>query len=124
MKWAICAAPVVEVFIGIAVWFRHTRLPAIIAAIAVHLSALIFLGPLGHQHNWIVWPWNLVMPVLVFILFPPKPPGDAWAALRRCGWSAFVVALFWLLPVLSFFEDFRRAYEAFAAKRKPVFEGD
>jgi hypothetical protein len=149
MKWALCAAPAIEVFIGIAILFqrtrvpaiivtlvvhvcvllclgpsnrfnwivwtcnlipptaalfwRNTRLPAINAAFAVHLSALLFLGPLGHKHNWIVWPWNLAMPALVIILFPRGPLEAVWPGLKRSAWSVGVVALFWLLPILSFF---------------------
>jgi len=102
-QWAVAAAPVIEVFIGLGLWFPRTRRAAVIATFAVHLSALLFLGPLGHKHNWIVWPWNLVMPALVVILFPARPLVEGWAGLKRSAWSVAVVTLFWLLPILSFF---------------------
>jgi hypothetical protein len=103
LQWAIATAPLVEVFIGLGLWFAPTRRSAIFAAFVVHLTALIFLGPLGHGHNWIIWPWNLVMPALVVVLFPRAASAGAWVALRKAKWSLAVVALFWLLPVLSFF---------------------
>jgi hypothetical protein len=102
-QWAVAAAPAIEVFIGLGLWFSRTRPTAIIAAFVVHLSALLFLGPLGHKHNWIVWPWNLAMPALVLILFPHGPLEAVWTGLKRSAWSVAVVALFWLLPILSFF---------------------
>ncbi len=103
LKWAVFTAPFVEVFIGLALWFQRTRRVAIIATIVVHVVAIVFLGPLGHGHNWIVWPWNLVMPVLVLVLFPRGALENIWSTLRRPAWSFAVVALFWLLPILSFF---------------------
>ncbi len=103
LKWSIYTAPFVEIFIGIGLWFQRTRKVAVIATIVVHLVALVFLGPLGHQHNWIIWPWNLVMPALVLILFPRGALGQVWLTLRRPAWSFTVVALFWLLPILSYF---------------------
>ena len=101
-QWAVAAAPTIEVFIGLGLWFSRTRRAAVTAAFTVHLSALLFLGPIGHKQNWIVWPWNLAMPALVVILFPRGPVEEVWAGLKRSSWSAAVVALFWLLPILSF----------------------
>ena len=40
----------------------------------VHLAALLFLGPLGHNYNWVVWPWNLAMIGLVWALFAAQTP--------------------------------------------------
>jgi len=103
LKWGVFTAPFVEVFIGLALWFQRTRKLAIIATAVIHLAAIILLGPLGHKHNWIVWPWNLVMPVLVLVLFPRGALANVWSTVRRPAWSFAVVALFWLLPILSFF---------------------
>lgn len=103
LKWGVFTAPFVEVFVGIGIWFRRTRTAALVATIVIHVIAVLFLGPLGHKHNWIVWPWNLVMPVLVLILFPREAPTHLWTSLRSSAWSFIVVALFCLLPILSFF---------------------
>lgn len=103
LKWGVYSAPFVEVFIGLALWFQRTRKPAIIATIVIHVVAILFLGPLGHQHNWIVWPWNLVMPALVIVLFPRGALENVWSNLRRPFWCFATIALFSLLPILSFF---------------------
>ncbi len=69
LRWTVASAPVVELAIGLALWSPRLRKIAIGAAIALHLSALLFLGPLGYNYNWVVWPWNLAMIGLVWSLF-------------------------------------------------------
>jgi hypothetical protein len=69
MQWAVAATPFIELGIGLALWSRRGRRAAIIAAIVVHGGALLFLGPLGRNYNWVVWPWNLAMPALLWVLF-------------------------------------------------------
>ena len=103
VRGALAAGPAIEIFIGLAIWFASTRGVAIVMAAAVHAMALLLLGPLGHGHNWIVWPWNLAMPVLLFLLFHPAKLDKPIRELLRIPWAAVVVALFCLLPILSFF---------------------
>jgi len=69
MRWTIASAPVVELAIGLALWVPSLRRAAIAAAVVLHLAALLFLGPLGYNYNWVVWPWNLAMIGLVWALF-------------------------------------------------------
>jgi hypothetical protein len=105
LRGLVASAPVTEIVIGIALWMPRLRWLAISAAVMVHLLALLFLGPLGHNYNWVVWPWNLVMIALVFVLFatPSVPPlRSAWIDLRRSKPAWVVVLLFCLLPVLSY----------------------
>jgi hypothetical protein len=102
IEWFIAAAPFVEIFIGLGLLFRFTRLAAVIAAVAVHVIALVFLGPLGHNINLVVWPWNLAMAALVLVLFPAVPIARA-ADLKESLMVAVVLVLFALLPILSFF---------------------
>lgn len=103
MQWGIAAAPAVEVLIGIGLWFERTRRVAIGVAVLVHVFALAFLGPWGHGHNWIVWPWNLVMPAMLLVLFPPHPGSELWSGLRQRLWAAAAVVLVSVLPAFSFF---------------------
>lgn len=69
MHWAVAVTPFVELGIGLALWSPRLRRAALIAAIVVHGGALVLLGPLGHDYNWVVWPWNLAMPALLWVLF-------------------------------------------------------
>lgn len=100
LQGALAAAPVVEIFIGLAVWFQRTRRVAIAGSVAVHLTALLLLGPLGHKHNWIVWPWNLVMPILLMTLFPFH---HSITPSLQSRWATLITSLFCLLPALNFF---------------------
>jgi hypothetical protein len=75
MKAAVWCTPFIELGIGVTVWSRQLRKVAIIAAVVVHGAALLFLGPLGLNYNLVVWPWNIAMPVLLWVLFGT---GDYW----------------------------------------------
>jgi hypothetical protein len=123
LEWAVAAAPALELFIGLALWAPRLRVVAIGLAAALHLMTVLFLGPLGHGYNLVVWPWNLAMIALVITLFAragwtekadspharPAAPGASsllrldFAQLRRSKLALVVVVLFSVLPVLSYF---------------------
>lgn len=113
LRWAVATAPFVEIGIGVALWSRRFRRAAIVAVVLVHGSALLFLGPLGRNYNWIVWPWNAAMIALVVVLFARRETksgqaaklssaGEAFAELRRSKTGLAVIALYGLLPILSY----------------------
>ena len=102
VQWIISATPAVEIFIGVALWIPRLRLGAIALTIAVHVVALLVLGPLGHKYNAVVWPWNLAMVALVVVLFPPVSFVESWRQLRRSFIGTGIVALVTLLPLLSY----------------------
>jgi uncharacterized membrane protein YphA (DoxX/SURF4 family) len=103
VEFAIAAAPLIEIFIGAAVWLAPLRRYAVATAFLLHAGVLLFLGPLGHDYNLVVWPWNLTMPLLLLSLFPRRPIGRTLASLRQSKPAFVVVLLFVGLPVLSFF---------------------
>ena len=69
LRWGVAAAPFLEMGIGVAVWIAPLRRWAIGGVVLLHAFALLILGPLGYNYNWVVWPWNLAMPALVVVLF-------------------------------------------------------
>lgn len=69
LKLSVKSAPFVEIAIAILLWFPRLRRIAFALTIFTHAFALLFLGPLGHNYNWVVWPWNLAMVALVLGLF-------------------------------------------------------
>lgn len=109
-RLAAASAPVLEISIAIGLWFSRTRLPALVAVAVIHLFSLLFLGPLGHNYNWVVWPWNLAMIALAIALFPtvtrprhaPSLSRETWIALRPSKFALAVLIPFTLLPALSF----------------------
>jgi hypothetical protein len=113
LRWAVATAPFVEIGVGVALWSKRFRRAAIVAVVLVHGSALAFLGPLGRNYNWIVWPWNVAMIALVIVLFSQygssagatmkiSGAGEAFAHLRRSRAALAVIALYGLLPILSY----------------------
>jgi len=71
LKLTVKAAPFIEIAIALMLWFPRLRRAALGLTILTHAFALVFLGPWGHNYNWVVWPWNLAMITLVWGLFAP-----------------------------------------------------
>ena len=105
------AMPVVEAVIGLGLLTRRFRKPAVVGALLMHAFIMLSVGPLGQDHNTVVWPWNFAMSAFVVILFwraPDEPspltilvPGRNFSlgfALR-----ATVLVLFAFMPLFSFF---------------------
>ena len=97
--WVGKAAPFVEAGLALGLLHCATRRPAVAAAVAMHAGILLAIGPVGHNANHVVWPWNLAMAASVVVLFWRED--FVW--LKR-GWLPRVVlVLFTLAPGLSFF---------------------
>jgi uncharacterized membrane protein YphA (DoxX/SURF4 family) len=100
------AMPFVEMAIAIGLLSgRRPRRVAATAAIAMHVLILLSIGPLGRNHNPVVWPWNAAMIVFVAVLFlrPDEVVAGRvlWgrgSTLHRVGLVLFVVG-----PLLGFF---------------------
>jgi predicted membrane protein len=122
LRFGIACAPLFELFIGICLWVPRFRKAAIAAALLVHLAALVFLGPAGYNYNQVIWPWNAAMMALVLVLFAEtiRSPRRATAvsaatesesllslagnlaALRRSRPALIILALYSVLPLLSY----------------------
>ena len=105
LRVGVSLTPFLEMFIGAGVWFRQTRRPAIITAVVLQGASLVLLGPLGHNLNLVVWPWNIAMVALLVVLFGGGEGASLPQTLRElkqscCG--ALVVGLFGLMPVFSY----------------------
>jgi hypothetical protein len=106
LRMAVWLTPFLEVFIGVGIWYPKTRWLAITTATMIHGAALLFLGPVGHDVNLVVWPWNIAMVALFVVLFASRECVSLTQALRDLRGSLggmFVVGLYGLLPILSFF---------------------
>jgi hypothetical protein len=98
-------APLFEVAIGIGLLTRRFRTYAIYAAIAMHAFILLAIGPFGQSSNSVVWPWNIAMICFLVILFWKQPEVSAREIVwpREGIYQRVVLALFGILPALSFF---------------------
>jgi len=61
--------PFVEAAIGLGLLTRRLRKLSVVAATAMHGFILLTIGPFGLNLNTVVWPWNVAMVVLLFLLF-------------------------------------------------------
>lgn len=98
---AVCAA-LLEILIGVFLFFPRTRKPAIVLAVGLHGALLILLGPL-RELNSVVWPWNVAMIFFVVVLF--KDTGNVGALevlVPHTPLHVTAIFLFGLMPALSF----------------------
>jgi uncharacterized membrane protein YphA (DoxX/SURF4 family) len=96
--WLGLAVPFLEAGLGIALLYKRTRRPAALFAICMHAAILLAIGPFGHNHNTVVWPWNIAMAASVFLLF--WNDDFVWP---KHGWlPRAVLVLFAIAPALSF----------------------
>ena len=102
-RWLIPAIPLIEIFIGVGLMTRKLRNVSAVIAVAMHLLILLLLVPLGV--NRIVWPWNIAMIVLVMVLFWKRRDASLADLVlpKRVGFQLFVLILFGVMPLLSFF---------------------
>lgn len=92
--------PVVEIAIGIGLLTRKFRNLATILAVATHLFILLTLITSGE--NRVVWPWNVAMILVVWILFWQDADTAPRQVLGGSGLQLAILLFFGILPALSF----------------------
>ena len=97
------AAPFVEAGIGVGLLTRFRNV-AVMLALSMHIFILFSLGPLGHDWNTVVWPWNAAMMVFVVTLFWRTENFSARKILvPQTPFHWLVLLLFGVMPLFSFF---------------------
>jgi len=99
------AAPFIEVGIGIGLLTKKYRNISIILAIVMHGLILLSIGPLGHNWNSVVWPWNIAMATFVVTLFLKTDdiPFKKIVWTDNFAFQKIVLVLFGAMPLFSFF---------------------
>jgi hypothetical protein len=99
----VLVAPFLEVSVGIGLLFDKTRKIALAAALAMHASIFILIGPLRGNWNDSAWAWNLGSALIVFVLFFRAESISMRSILFNKDFPAHQVAFvfFGLLPILS-----------------------
>lgn len=105
------AVPAIEAAIGLGLLTRRFRKPAVIGALSMHAFIMLSVGPLGHDWNTVVWPWNFAMCAFVLILFWRSPDDPTPSTILSPGRSlspgaalrVAVLVLFAFLPLFNFF---------------------
>jgi hypothetical protein len=98
-------APLIECGLGFGLLIRRCRSAALFCAAVMHLFILVAIGPLGHNFNAVVWPWNLAMIAFLLILFfrrgeEPAPRDIIWGG--GFVFQKVALILFGVMPALSF----------------------
>jgi len=104
LRYAALVVPIAEVGMALALLARPLRRAAVLGLILMHLFILTALGPLGHNSNTVVWPWNVAMMALVTILFWRE--GRAGRCFVRGKPSLVhdaILVLFAVMPALGLF---------------------
>lgn len=96
--------PFLEILFGIGLLFSKTERGCAWGLIAMHLFILAMFGPLGRNMNSSVWPWNLCMIALLWLLFvkhrEPRSIAKLWNHSFFPQTVIFVVYL--ICPALNF----------------------
>lgn len=91
--------PVIESGLALLLLSNKGLRLGVLGLTAMHLFVLLCLGPLGHNWNHAVWPWNIVMICSLWMFFDSPL---RLHPLRRAPVISGVVALFYLfLPALN-----------------------
>ena len=85
---------------GLALLVPATRKVAILILVIMHFFILVLLGPAGVNINAVIWPWNILMPLSLFILFY-KNSFIYEKAFMRNRFSLVVVLCWCILPWLQ-----------------------
>lgn len=95
--------PFLEMGIGLGLLTRTYRKHAIALALLMLAFVLFALGPLGHNWNSVVWPWNVAMALFVIILFWRTENFSFRDVLwgKHFPFQKAVLVLFGVMPALS-----------------------
>lgn len=98
--------PWIEILTGLFLIIPATRIIGVLLALGMHITILVLIGPFMSNSNSVIWPWNITMMGLVWVLFSgnkrPFIPGEWPASLlsSRCV-IALLALLVWVLPFFS-----------------------
>lgn len=99
LAWFVVA---LEAMAGIGLIFPASRKVAVVVVIGMHAFILLSLGPIGHNWNHVVWPWNIAFACLTWLVFWNRPLHFSWPAIRKPV-ALLPVILVWVLPVANIF---------------------
>lgn len=99
------ALPLIESISAVLLIINDTKKAACILIILMHLFILFIIGPLGHNYNPVVWPWNITMIFLVLMLFYNEKniSIDDIRTMFRYNFIKFIFLIFCIAPQLNLF---------------------
>ncbi len=97
---------ILETLIGLGLFFSRTRPIAVLLGISLHIIILIILSPIGYNWNHVVWPWNICMIVLLYLLFYKNQESiinSLFEIFRTNLMFSIILILFGVMPLFNFF---------------------
>lgn len=86
---------------AVLLWFPAYRKWGFAGLVAMHAFILFSIGPLGHNWNPVVWPWNIAMPFWAWLLFiRNRPSVPDWKGFQVKAVAGVSFLIFGLLPGL------------------------
>ncbi len=91
------ALPLIEMAAALALLFSPFKKIALWILLCMHVLILVMFGPAGLNINAVIWPWNILMPILLFGLF--YKDSFYWKNLLvRKPMNIILVLCCWILP--------------------------
>lgn len=96
--------PFIEFALGLGLLVKPIRFIVLPLLIMMHIIILMLLGPFGKSYNYVVWPWNLVMILLLLILFTNVKSERFFdiTVLLKKPYFYIVLICMAILPIFSF----------------------
>lgn len=94
--------PIIETLAGVGLLSKFWQKKAAYMLILMHLLLLLILGPIGLNYNKIVWPWNIAMICLLYLIFI-KQSTMVFNFNLLLSPSLMLIAFLWIImPLCSF----------------------
>lgn len=97
--------PIVEISTAFFLIIPRFRIVGIVLCVLTHVFSLYIIGPLGHNWNSVVWPWNIQMPILCYLLFyrnAQESNFHEYTLALKSKLGALFIFLFLVIPVAGF----------------------
>jgi uncharacterized membrane protein YphA (DoxX/SURF4 family) len=105
LNYVAYVIPIFEITLAIFLLIPKLRFVGVLMCVLTHLFSIYAIGPFGQNWNFVVWPWNIEMPILCWLLFYKMKDQNSfqnyWFAIKSTV-GVLIVFLFLLAPALSF----------------------
>ncbi|MEI9933421.1 MAG: hypothetical protein WDM71_00885 [Ferruginibacter sp.] len=112
-----------EMILSIGLLLKYTQKTAAILLIIMHIVLLIMIGPYGINYNSIVWGWNIMMIVYLFIGVIQNPSLNISVRQLFTGWNKLIVILFAIMPMFNLigYWDYYPSFSLYTGKPPRMF---
>lgn len=91
-----------ETLFAIGLLFSKTKKAAAIGMILMHTLVLYAIGPAGINYNIVVWPWNILMIMLLYLLFIRQATVNIHLTHLWAGYNKVILIAWGILPALNY----------------------